>query len=88
MREDLRGTYAGLASDAAIAYLESLGVTAVELDEVRLVGDVMDRQELDGRDAERDEVRDGGVGGEPRVRAPQILADVSFSFVNPLTCVS
>ena len=31
MREDLRGTYAGLASDAAIAYLTSLGVTAVEL---------------------------------------------------------
>ena len=31
VREDLRGTYAGLASDAAIAYLQELGVTAVEL---------------------------------------------------------
>ena len=31
VREDLRGTYAGLASDEAIAYLTSLGVTAVEL---------------------------------------------------------
>ena len=31
VREDLRGTYAGLASDAAIGYLKELGVTAVEL---------------------------------------------------------
>ena len=31
VREDLRGTYAGLASDASLAYLTSLGVTAVEL---------------------------------------------------------
>ena len=31
VREDLRGTYAGLASDEAIAYLLELGVTAVEL---------------------------------------------------------
>ncbi|HWH12028.1 MAG TPA: glycogen debranching protein GlgX, partial [Solirubrobacteraceae bacterium] len=31
VREDLRGTYAGLASDAAVAYLKELGVTAVEL---------------------------------------------------------
>jgi isoamylase len=31
VREDLRGTFAGLASDEAIAYLTSLGVTAVEL---------------------------------------------------------
>jgi glycogen debranching enzyme len=29
--EDLRGTYAGLAHDTAIAYLKDLGVTAVEL---------------------------------------------------------
>jgi isoamylase len=29
--EDIRGTYAGLASDAAIDYLKELGVTAVEL---------------------------------------------------------
>jgi isoamylase len=31
VREDLRGTYAGLASDTAVAYLRDLGVTAVEL---------------------------------------------------------
>ncbi|HST26290.1 MAG TPA: glycogen debranching protein GlgX, partial [Gaiellaceae bacterium] len=31
VREDLRGTYAGLASEAALAHLRSLGVTAVEL---------------------------------------------------------
>jgi isoamylase len=31
VREDLRGTYAGLASEPALRYLTSLGVTAVEL---------------------------------------------------------
>ncbi len=31
VREDLRGTYAGLASDRTIEYLTKLGVTAVEL---------------------------------------------------------
>ena len=31
VREDLRGTYAGLASEASIAHLKRLGVTAVEL---------------------------------------------------------
>ena len=31
VREELRGTYAGLASEPAIAYLKDLGVTAVEL---------------------------------------------------------
>jgi isoamylase len=31
VREDLRGSYAGLASDVAIDYLVSLGITAVEL---------------------------------------------------------
>jgi glycogen operon protein len=31
VREDLRGTYAGLASEPALAYLQALGVTAVEL---------------------------------------------------------
>jgi len=31
VREDLRGTYGGLASPAAIDYLKALGVTAVEL---------------------------------------------------------
>jgi glycogen operon protein len=31
VREDLRGTYAGLASEPALEYLKDLGVTAVEL---------------------------------------------------------
>ncbi len=31
VRDDLRGSYAGLASDGAIGYLKELGVTAVEL---------------------------------------------------------
>ena len=31
IREDLRGTYAGLASNEAIAHLHSLGVTSIEL---------------------------------------------------------
>ncbi len=31
VREDLRGTYAGLASDAAIAHFKHLGVNAIEL---------------------------------------------------------
>ncbi|MFP5450383.1 MAG: glycogen debranching protein GlgX [Thermoleophilia bacterium] len=39
VREDLRGTYAGLASDAAIAHLTSLGVTAVELLPVHHIAD-------------------------------------------------
>ena len=39
VREDLRGTYAGLASDEAVEYLSSLGVTAVELLPVHHVAD-------------------------------------------------
>jgi isoamylase len=39
VREDLRGTYAGLASDAAIAYLRDLGVTAIELLPVHHISD-------------------------------------------------
>jgi isoamylase len=43
LREDLppelRGTYAGLASDQAIAYLKELGVTAVELLPVHQIAD-------------------------------------------------
>src|SRR5207248_8150924 len=31
VREDLRGTYAGLASEPALEYLKSLGITAGEL---------------------------------------------------------
>ncbi len=39
VQEDLRGTYAGLASEAAIAYLVDLGVTAVELLPVHHISD-------------------------------------------------
>jgi isoamylase len=39
VREDLRGTYAGLASDAAVDYLVSLGITAVELLPVHHIAD-------------------------------------------------
>jgi isoamylase len=39
VREDLRGTYAGLASDEAIAYLRDLAVTAVELLPVHHISD-------------------------------------------------
>ncbi len=39
VREDLRGTYAGLASDEAIAYLHHLGVTAIELLPVHHISD-------------------------------------------------
>jgi isoamylase len=39
VREDLRGTYAGLASEPAIEYLRALGVTAVELMPVHHIAD-------------------------------------------------
>jgi isoamylase len=39
VREDLRGTYAGLASDEAIEHLTSLGITAVELLPVHHIAD-------------------------------------------------
>jgi isoamylase len=39
VREDLRGTYAGLASEASVDYLVSLGVTAVELLPVHHIAD-------------------------------------------------
>jgi isoamylase len=39
IREDLRGTYAGLASDPAIAYLKDLGITAVELLPIHHISD-------------------------------------------------
>jgi isoamylase len=39
VREDLRGTYAGLASEAAIEHLQALGVTAVELLPVHHIAD-------------------------------------------------
>jgi glycogen operon protein len=39
VREELRGTYAGLASDDAIAHLQELGVSAVELLPVHHIAD-------------------------------------------------
>ena len=39
LRPDLRGTYAGLASDEAVAHLTDLGVTAVELLPVHHIAD-------------------------------------------------
>jgi isoamylase len=39
VREDLRGTYAGLASEAAVEYLVDLGVTAVELLPIHHISD-------------------------------------------------
>ena len=39
VREDLRGTYAGLASEEAIAHLVELGVTAVELLPIHHIAD-------------------------------------------------
>ncbi len=39
IRDDLRGTYAGLASEEALEYLTSLGVTAVELLPVHHIAD-------------------------------------------------
>src|SRR5579875_3583617 len=39
VREDIRGTYAGLASEEAIGYLTDLGVTAVELLPVHHISD-------------------------------------------------
>ena len=39
VREELRGTYAGLASEPALEYLTSLGVTAVELLPIHHIAD-------------------------------------------------
>jgi glycogen operon protein len=39
VREDLRGTYAGLASEAALDHLRSLGVTAVEVLPIHHIAD-------------------------------------------------
>ncbi len=45
VREDLRGTYAGLASETAIGYLTGLGVTAVELLPIHHIADEQDLAE-------------------------------------------
>jgi isoamylase len=39
VREDLRGTYAGMASEAAVSYLVDLGITAIELLPVHHISD-------------------------------------------------
>ena len=39
VREDLRGTYGGLAAEGALEHLKSLGVTAVELLPVHHIAD-------------------------------------------------
>ncbi len=39
VREDLRGTYAGLASDEALDYMKRLGITAVELLPIHHIAD-------------------------------------------------
>jgi glycogen operon protein len=39
VRDDLRGTYAGLASEPALAYLRELGVTAIELLPIHHIAD-------------------------------------------------
>ena len=39
IRDDLRGTYAGLASESAIVYLQDLGVTAIELLPIHHIAD-------------------------------------------------
>jgi glycogen operon protein len=39
VREDLRGTYAGLASEPAVAHLQELGVTAIELLPIHHIAD-------------------------------------------------
>src|SRR4051794_36273253 len=39
VREDLRGTYAGLAAEDALAYLQELGITAIELLPVHHIAD-------------------------------------------------
>src|SRR3712207_8297287 len=49
------------------------------VDEEVLVGDVVDGQELDGGDPEVLEVRDRGVGREPRVGPAQVVAHVGRS---------
>jgi hypothetical protein len=46
------------------------------VDEEGLVGDVVNGQQLDGRDAERLQVLERGRVGEPRVGAAQVLAHV------------
>ena len=75
----------GEEADRAVAPV----VRQPALGEERLVDDVVDRQQLDGGDAERPEVRERRVGGQAGVGAAQVLGHVrDGSFVKPLTWVS
>src|SRR5206468_331500 len=49
LRGELRGTYAGLASDEALGYLKELGVTAVELLPVHHIGPMLSFRGVDNR---------------------------------------
>ena len=51
-------------------------VAQAALDEVRVLDELVHGQELDGGDAEREQVLDGGRMGEAGVRAPHVLRDV------------
>ncbi len=57
-------------ADRAVAPVVRQAALADEL----LLGDVMDRQELDGGDAESGEVLDRRLGGQARIRAAQVVA--------------
>ena len=54
-------------------------VLQAALGQERLVGDVVDRQQLDRGDAEMMQVGDRGVRRKPGIRAAQILADVGMA---------
>ena len=54
------------------------------LDEEVLVGDVVDRQQLDGADAELAQVTDSGIRREAGVRAAEILAHAGHPLREPL----
>ena len=49
-----------------------------------LVGDVVDRHQLDRRHAERCEMADGGVRGEPGERPPKLVGDARAAHREPL----
>ena len=59
-------------------------VRQAPLDEMVLVGDVVDRQQLDRRHPERSQVRDRPVRGEPGIGAAQILAHIRVALREPL----
>jgi hypothetical protein len=58
------------------------------VDEEALVGDVMDREELDGRDAETGEVVDRRLRRQPSVGPAKFGGNVGMAHREPLTWVS